>query len=291
MQLPIIYSERFLYGDLNASHPERPRRLLAIVDALKQASWYERLQWCEPKEREGDGIERWLREAHLPKYIKRVKLARKNYQRASLAASAWLDGADLALATNQPVFVLSRPAGHHAERDRGMGFCVFCNAAIAALYALKQSSIERVAILDWDVHHGNGTQQIVERYPQIAFCSLHQFPGYPGTGTAEERGKYDNVLNIPMSADSTAIEYRWEFEEKVLPFLSNFAPDLLIVSAGYDANRADPLAEICLEPADYRLLTEYTLKITRRVIYGLEGGYNLDALAESVKATIEGILG
>ena len=288
--MPVIYSDRFLYGNKNSSHPECPRRLMAIVEALREAPWRDRLQWCEPNVRQELTIARYLRRAHLQPYIDRVKLSPQNYEVASLAVSAWLDGVDRVLAADNPAFILARPPGHHAERDRGMGFCVFANAAIAAYYALEQPNIERVAILDWDVHHGNGTQQIIEQHPQIVFCSLHQFPCYPGTGRAEERGKYDNVLNIPLSAGSTVVEYRVAFTEKILPFFQKFAPDLLIVSAGYDANRADPLADICLEPSDYRLLTEYTLQITRRIVCGLEGGYNLEALAESVKATIEGII-
>jgi acetoin utilization deacetylase AcuC-like enzyme len=155
--------------------------------------------------------------------------------------------------------VLARPPGHHAESDVGMGFCLFSNAAIAAFYALQQPGIERVAILDWDVHHGNGTQAIVETSKQIAFCSLHQYPCYPGTGRATERGFHDNVLNLPVRPGSDVAVYQPLFEKKIIPFLSNFQPDLLIVSAGYDANADDPLAMINLQPKDYGLFTDYCL--------------------------------
>jgi acetoin utilization deacetylase AcuC-like enzyme len=168
-----------------------------------------------------------------------------------------------------------------------MGFCIFANAAIAAHYALEQPGIERVAILDWDVHHGNGTQAIVETNPQIAYCSIHQAPFYPGTGAAAEQGCCQNVLNLPVPAGSSSQDYDRLFRERVLPFLMGFSPDLLIVSAGYDANRDDPLAEIALQPSDYGRFTDYCLQVTRRVLLGLEGGYDLPSLAQSVQATLE----
>ncbi|NEO46041.1 MAG: histone deacetylase, partial [Moorea sp. SIO4A3] len=191
---------------------------------------------------------------------------------------------------NNSAFVLARPPGHHAERQRGMGFCLFSNAAIAAYYALEQSGVERVAILDWDVHHGNGTQDVVERDARIAYISLHQSPCYPGTGQASEQGFHNNVLNLPMAPGSTLADYQPMFEQKVMPCLTKFQPDLLIVSAGYDANAADPLANIALQPEDYGLFTNYCLQLTRRIVFGLEGGYELTALAQSVVATIEACL-
>ena len=168
-----------------------------------------------------------------------------------------------------------------------MGFCLFSNAAIAAEEALQKPGLERVAILDWDVHHGNGTQHIVENNPNIAYCSLHQFPYYPGTGRSSDRGEHNNVLNIPMSGGSTIADYKPAFEQQVMPFLRNFQPDLLIVSAGYDANAADPLAGINLNPEDFGEFTDYCLQLTRRILFGLEGGYHLEALGQSVVATIE----
>ncbi|MGK7927712.1 MAG: histone deacetylase family protein, partial [Spirulina sp.] len=272
MQLPVIYSDRFLDHDPGRFHPECPQRLTAIVQALKRSSWGDRLQWQEPTPVEKRDVMPWVLKVHPRHHIDRIRLAAEeetgldldtpvssqSYDVALLAVSAWLDGVDLALATDNPAFILARPPGHHAERDRAMGFCLFSNAAIAAYYALAQPAIERVAILDWDVHHGNGTQHIIENHPQLAYCSLHQSPCYPGTGSCGERGMHDNVLNVPLPPGSTLVEYQAAFTEKILPFFQKFAPDLLLVSAGYDANRADPLAGMCLEPSDFRRFTEYS---------------------------------
>ena len=298
---PIIYSEEFLKHETGAFHPECPARLTAIVQALKAAPWHNQLKWQQPTPIARRDVLPEIEKLHTPEYINLVRhiaasdggmldmdtpVSRQSYEIALLAVSAWLDGVDCVLANNEPAFVLARPPGHHAVRERGMGFCLFGNAAIAANYALTKPEIDRVAIVDWDVHHGNGTQALVESNPQIAYCSLHQFPCYPGTGEASDRGYYNNVLNLPMSPDSSIKEYQPAFEGQILPFLREFQPDLLIVSAGYDANQADPLASIALQPQDYGTFTHYLLPITRRLLFGLEGGYDLTALAQSVVATI-----
>jgi len=208
-----------------------------------------------------------------------------------LAVSAWLDGVDQVLNNQRPTFVLARPPGHHATRDTAMGFCLFSNAAIAAEYALTKPGVKRVGILDWDVHHGNGTEAIVRDNPYIAYCSLHQHPCYPGTGSNKnEHGQYQNILNLPMAAGSKIADYQQVFEQEVIPFWQNWQPDILIVSAGYDANRDDPLAGMSLEPTDYNLLTKSILQITNCPLFGLEGGYHLEALAQSVVATLRSCL-
>ncbi len=303
--LPVIYSDEFLEHDNGRFHPERPERLTAIVNALKAAPWAEKIEWQLPTPVETRCVLPLLKKIHTQPYIELVQeiavtgggmldadtpISPRSYDVALLAVNAWLDGVDRVLATDNPAFVLARPPGHHAERERGMGFCLFSNAAIAAEYALTQPGIHRVGILDWDVHHGNGTQDIVETDARIAYCSLHQSPCYPGTGQASERGLYKNVLNLPMSPGSTVTQYQPMFEQRVIPFFRDFHPDLLIISAGYDAAADDPLAGIALDPADYGLFTQYCLQLTRRIVFGLEGGYHLTALAQSVVATIESCL-
>ncbi|GAC1451753.1 MAG: histone deacetylase [Chamaesiphon sp.] len=300
--LPVIYSDEFLKHKTGRFHPERPERLTAIVEALKAAPWKSQIEWRLPTPVDERSLMPLLQQIHAQRYIETVHriaqggggsldsdtpVSPSSYDVALLAVSAWLDGVNLVLSTNNPAFVLARPPGHHAESKTGMGFCLFSNAAIAAYYALSQPDIQRVAILDWDVHHGNGTQAIVENHPQIAYCSLHQHPCYPGTGRACEQGSYNNVLNLPLPPGSTVAEYQPLFEQKVMPFLSNFQPDLLIVSAGYDANADDQLAGMALQPQDYSLFTDYCLQLTRRIVFGLEGGYDLSTLAQSVVETIK----
>lgn len=300
--LPVIYSDEFLEHKTGRFHPETPLRLSAIATALQKSEFAHLLEWRSPTPVNESPALALVEQIHTPKYLELVRhiantgggyleidtpVSSRSYDVALLAVSAWIDGVKSVLDTHNPAFVLTRPPGHHAESDRGMGFCLFSNAAIAAQYALEQPDINRVAILDWDVHHGNGTQAIVENHSQIAFCSLHQSPCYPGTGQASEQGKYNNVLNLPVSAGSTMAVYQPLFEQKVIPFLSHFQPDLLIVSAGYDANAADPLAEVALQPQDYGKFTEYCLQITSKVVFGLEGGYDFTALSQSVVATLE----
>ncbi|MFM7365468.1 MAG: histone deacetylase family protein [Cuspidothrix sp.] len=300
---PIIYSDEFLDHDTGLYHPEKPARLTAVVNALKAASFAKQIAWQSPTSIPSKPyLMSCIEKVHATTYINRVKdiaasgggyldgdtpISPRSYDVALLAVSAWLDGVDIVLNTSNPSFVLARPPGHHALSNTGMGFCLFSNAAIAAFYALQQHRVKRVAILDWDVHHGNGTEAIVQTHLEIAYCSLHQYPAYPGTGKTSDQGSHNNVLNLPIPPGSDITVYRPLWERKILPFLTNFQPDLLIVSAGYDANANDPLASMDLQPEDFGLFTEYCLGITRKILFGLEGGYDLPSLAESVIATIK----
>ena len=299
--ISVIYSPEFLDHDTGYGHPEKAKRLTAISTALKEVSWQDKITWHLPHSVAQNNVLSWISQVHTPEHIQRIQtvaeggggyldadtpISQRSYDVALLAVSAWLDGIDLVLAGKIP-FVLARPPGHHATRDVSMGFCLFSNAAIAAEYALTKPNVERVGILDWDVHHGNGTEAIVRDNPQITYCSLHQHPCYPGTGQDRgDRGKFNNLLNIPLSPGSQIADYQSAFEAEIMPFFQDKQPDLLIVSAGYDANQADPLAEVSLTPSDYKLLTKYVLKISKTPLFGLEGGYNLDALAQSVVATL-----
>jgi acetoin utilization deacetylase AcuC-like enzyme len=299
----IIYSDEYLKHDTGTFHPEKPQRLTAIVNALKSAYFGDQLHWKLPTSINIKNPLPIIEKIHTLDHINRIKnIAKKgggyadmdtpisedSYEIALLAVNGWLDGIDTVLETHNPTFILARPPGHHATKTTAMGFCLFSNAAIAAHYALEKPNINRVAILDWDVHHGNGTQNIIEDNPNIIYCSLHQYPGYPGTGRNSDRGgKYNNVLNLPMIPKSNIINYKPIFEGKVIPFLTEFEPDLLIVSAGYDANENDPLADVYLQPQDYGYFTKLILPITRNILFGLEGGYDLESLAQSVIETIK----
>lgn len=298
-QISVIYSPEFLEHNTGYGHPEKAQRLNAIAEALQDVEWRDCLDWQLPK-LSLDRVMPYIRRVHTLEHIERIKrvaergggyldgdtpISARSYEVALLAVNAWLDGIDRVL-EGKPAFVLARPPGHHATREQAMGFCLFSNAAIAAEYALSQPGIERVGILDWDVHHGNGTEAIVKDNPNLVYCSLHQYPCYPGTGSRDNQSQHGNILNLPMDAGSKIIDYQLAFEREVMPWFSNWQPDLLIVSAGYDANYDDPLAAISLQPEDYGLLTQYILEITDCPLFGLEGGYHLEALARSVVATL-----
>ena len=301
-----IYSPEFLEHNTGYGHPEKAKRLTAIVEALKAVEWQDKIKWQLPTPVAEKDVLSYIRQTHTTEHIERIKrvaskgggyldgdtpISQRSYEVALLAVSAWLDGIDAIVERQRPAFVLSRPPGHHATSNTAMGFCLFSNAAIAGKYALTKPNVERVGILDWDVHHGNGTEAIVKDNPQIAYCSLHQHPCYPGTGSnSGARGSYNNILNLPMKAGSTIADYQTVFEREVMPFFRNWQPNILIVSAGYDANYDDPLASISLQPEDYRLLTKYVLEITNYPLFGLEGGYDLRALSQSVVATFSSCL-
>ena len=287
--ISVFYSHNFLKHDTGPGHPERPDRIMACVAALKNCDFVDQLEWKSPR----SATEEELKYIHSVQHIKHVKQVCKtsglldsdtvvcpeSYNIAKQSAGAWLDGVEEVLNMNS-AFILSRPPGHHAERNRAMGFCLFSNAALAAYFALKQNGIHKVCIFDWDVHHGNGTQDIIKNNPNIYYISTHQFPFYPGTGFHTDTGQHNNILNIPLIEGTNSIEYLKIFDEIVIPFIQKSDSDILIVSAGFDAHRRDPLASINLETEDFAYMTKKLLKIQPNLLIGLEGGYDLTSLGE-----------
>jgi acetoin utilization deacetylase AcuC-like enzyme len=294
----ILTSDRFLHHDTGSGHPERPERLNACIRGLQQIETPDVLNWREPRRARIDELQL----VHPLSHIRNVRqtaerggfsmdadttVSPESYDVALQSAGAWLDGVDRLVHNQESSFVISRPPGHHAEADRAMGFCLFSNCAVAANYATQVKGVDRVAVLDWDVHHGNGTQHILESDPNMAYCSLHQWPFYPGTGAPHETGDHKNVLNIPMSAGSGKDEYFAAFDKQVMPFLKAFEPELLIISAGFDASINDPLGGMRLQAEHFAEFTKYCLDITPQLLLGLEGGYDLGDLSDCTKSVTE----
>ncbi len=194
----------------------------------------------------------------------------------------------------QNAFCAVRPPGHHAEKNKAMGFCIYNNVAVGANYLVKEYNLNKVAIIDFDVHHGNGTQNIFYDNEKILYISTHQFPFYPGSGTEREKGKYNNIFNIPLPAGTTSEEYLNAYEF-VLKKLKEFKPEFILFSAGFDAHKNDPLAQFHLESKDFYTLTKRTLELSKlfcdgKVVSILEGGYDLKALQESTQEHVEALI-
>ncbi len=309
MSITYITHPTCLLHDMGRGHPEQPARLAAIEARLRDSDITDRLRRIEAQPASDAQIIAAHSEHHLAQLVTAAPTAgttildadtRMNphsLAAARLAAGAAVQGIDLLMAgATRRVFCAVRPPGHHAERERAMGFCLFNNVAIAALHALGQHGLERVAIVDFDVHHGNGTQDIVAGDPRILFCSSFQHPWYPFSGAGDSAGdNADNILNIPLPAGCAGERLRAAVEDEWLPRLAQFAPQLLIVSAGFDAHRADPLAEFELDEDDFAWLTRRVCEqagrsAQGRVLSSLEGGYALDALASSVEAHLRAML-
>lgn len=307
----LVTDERYLQHDTGAGHPESPERLRAIWQELRQRSLWHRLQHGIPRM----ATEEELALVHEPAYLEWLRrrvprqgiawldpdtaLSPASYQVACLAVGGVLNAVDALMEGCWcNAFCAIRPPGHHAERTRAMGFCLFNNVAIAAQYIRRRYGLERVLILDWDVHHGNGTQHIFEEDPAVYYISLHQYPLYPGTGRAEERGRGAGegfTLNIPLPPGSDEHAYRRAFQELVTPAVESFRPEFILISAGFDAHRDDPLASQRLTAESFRWMCREALQWADRFASGrllavLEGGYALPALAASVAACMEEML-
>ncbi len=303
-----ITHNAFLRHDTGEWHPERPERLKAIERALSSAR-FQNLITVEAPLATLDQVAR----AHPRAY---VDLLEKRQPKSDLIAldegdtivspGSWeaalrsAGGAIYAVdevmrgrATN--AFCTVRPPGHHAEIAKAMGFCLFNNAAVAAFHAMAAHGAERVAVADFDVHHGNGTQAIFWSHPALMYASTHQMPLFPGTGSITERGESDNIVNCPLRAGDGGPQFREAFESVILPALRRHAPDLIIVSAGFDGHRSDPLGNINLVEDDYAWVTQKLIDVARercggRLVSVLEGGYDLTALGRSAAAHVQTLL-
>ncbi|WEZ84171.1 histone deacetylase family protein [Rhizobium sp. 32-5/1] len=287
----------FLEHKVPEGHPERPDRLKALNLALEHEN-FQRLTRLEAPQANEDYVLLAHPEEHLRAVMSVIPEDGINSFEADTHASpaslqAALTGIGGAVAAVDAVFsrkadnafVASRPPGHHAEKNKAMGFCFFNNVAIAARHAQQKHGAERVAIVDWDVHHGNGTQDIFWDDPSVLFCSTHQMPLYPGTGAKHETGA-GNIVNAPLSPDTGSDHFREAFTSRVLFAVSDFKPDFILISAGFDAHHRDPLAQINLVAEDFDWATARLMELAdrtagNRVVSLLEGGYDLQGLAES----------
>jgi acetoin utilization deacetylase AcuC-like enzyme len=282
-------------------HAEKPERLAAVVDAIRDT--YPDLPWAEAPLATREQLARVHDEALIRQVLDTpvaegtVRLDEDTFlspgaaEAALRCAGSGVAAVDAVLADRaRRVFCAVRPPGHHATRDTAMGFCFFSSIAVAAAHALEAHGLERVAIVDFDVHHGNGTQAIFENDPRVVFCSSHQLPLYPETGYAHERG-VGNIFNAPLPPGTSSEGFRAAWAETLLPAIEAHRPQLLFISAGFDAHQRDPLAQLELEAVDYLWITGQLRDIARRhcdgrIVSMLEGGYDLQALGESAAAHV-----
>jgi acetoin utilization deacetylase AcuC-like enzyme len=297
-----------LEHDTPPGHPERADRLRAVTQALATER-FSGLSRAEAPEGTLDTIALCHNDHYVIELREMAPVKGLIYVDGDTAMSpgtweAALRGVGGAVAATDAVmtgtahnaFVATRPPGHHAEIGKPMGFCFFGNAAIAARYAQRKYGISRAAVVDFDVHHGNGTQEIFWGDPTVMYCSTHQMPLFPGTGARGERGEHDNIVNAPLVSEDGSAEFRSAFEDLILPKLSAFAPELIIISAGFDAHCRDPLASLNLQTEDFGWVTRKLMDVADahsggRIVSVLEGGYDLQGLKESTAAHVAALMG
>ena len=310
MSTLLITHPSFLKHDTGPGHPERPDRMRAIDKILAHDHFKNLIRLEAPLRAD---VEEQIALAHPRDYIQSIKqqqpaegedgvrldpdtvLSPGSWDAALRAVGAGLLAVDKVIAGEaRNAFCQVRPCGHHAVAARAMGFCIFSNAAIAGMYARKKHGAERIAVIDWDVHHGNGTQDIYWSDKNLYFASTHQMPLYPGTGALGEVG-VGNIFNAPLRPGDGGEKFREAVESRILPSLHNFAPDLIVISAGFDAHEADPLANLRLVEEDFRWATAKVMEAADRhcqgrVVSMLEGGYDLTALAKSVAVHVAALM-
>ena len=311
MTVGFVYHEDCLNHVAGHGHPERPDRIRAIRSHLSDCGLLDRLLPIRPR----PCAEDQLATVHTRDYIDTIRAACAgapaqldpdtavspgSWHAALLSAGGAVAACDAVISGEATsAFVCTRPPGHHAETSRAMGFCLFNNVAVAARHAQMRHGIERVAIVDWDVHHGNGTQHMFETDGSILYFSTHQYPYYPGTGGPQERGRGEGeglTINVPMELGSGDVEYVRVFRETLRPALERFRPGIILISAGFDAHRDDPLAGMALTESGYADLTRLLIEAARdhsngRIVSLLEGGYDLRALGASVESHLKALLG
>ena len=306
MKTGLITSDTYQNHNTGSGHPEKIDRVTAVIDNFKRLN-NKNLIWKKPKKFD----QSLLINTHSSNYINQVD---QSFPEKGLA---FLDGDTVVSpgskdATKDAVgsiisaidgvqqkefknaFCAVRPPGHHAEKNKAMGFCIYNNVAVGANYLIEKYKYSKVAIIDFDVHHGNGTQDIFYDNEKVLYISTHQYPYYPGSGSEKEKGKFNNILNIPLEAGTTAEEYLNAYEY-VLKKLKEFKPEFLLFSAGFDAHIDDPLAQLRLGSEDFYHLTKRTLEISKSICNGnvvsiLEGGYDLKALQQSTKRHVDALI-
>jgi acetoin utilization deacetylase AcuC-like enzyme len=309
-QAGIVFDRHLRRHNTGVGHPERPARIDAILDRFQVNRTFDRLQSITPR----IAVDDELALAHGREYIELARrevlagrpelstgdtsISEDSFECAARAAGCVLAAVDAVLTgAVSSAFCLVRPPGHHAERDTGMGFCLFNNIAIGARYAQKKYGVERVLIADWDVHHGNGTQQIFYEDSSVYFFSTHQSPWYPGTGAENETGSGPGkgfTRNCPLPAGSGRQEILGAFRNVLIPAAAVFRPDLVMISAGFDSRAGDPLGQFLLEDSDFAELTHLMLELAHKTAQGrtmsvLEGGYNLTGLASAAEAHVNAL--